>query len=786
MRKSVGVPRLVVPLVGLMGAAAGAQPPRPSGGPVPRSTTARDTVCDTAATAADSARRRAPVRLAPVVVAGRLARPGGAAGVAARVDEAGPDARTAALPPVGGPAPAAALLARLPGVSSFDDQGTRAQPTLDVRGFTLSPVVGVGQGVSVFLDGVRVNEADAQEVNFDLLPAEAVRGAELVRGPSALYGKNTLGGALVLTTRRGGDGGPGIDAGVDAGAFGQRGLRFAASGARPAAGGAAVDGYVLARTSREDGWRDATAARRQLLFATGGRRDASGDVALSVLAARDSLGQAGSLPESWLAAGGVAGRRANYTPGDWYAPTTLDVALRGRRRLGAPDASEGEVRGTLFVRDTRSGQFNVNAGAPSTLARVVAASAGGTVEGERRTRLLGVPFVATAGGEFSRDAVRYRVFQRAAGPSDDGQPDAGCAMAAVAGGDALCEDATANALNGAAFAQGVLAPAGRVSLVASVRGDWVRVPFVDRRTPENSGTSAFRQLSPRVGVTATPVAAWRAYASYGTGFRAPAAVELACADPSSPCPLPFSLGDDPPLRPVRVRSAEAGADWAPAAGVALTASAFRADVRDEVLLVASERTAGYFTNFPRTRRAGVELTARAGPARGVSAFASWALVRATYEATGLLASARPAPDSVRPGDRLPLAPERRATAGVRAAGAAAGVALDAELSADGVGRQRLRGGEGVVAGGGDTANVLPGYALAALRLSARRGAVEVTLSVSNLFDRRYETFGTWARNALAPDGTALAGGSGWSGFSRRGIRGGWRSGSPLRGSDSAR
>ncbi|HEY0779510.1 MAG TPA: TonB-dependent receptor, partial [Gemmatirosa sp.] len=556
---------------------------------------------------------------------------------------------------------------------------------------------------------------------------------------------------LVLTTRRGGDGGPALDAGVDGGAFGQRGVRLAASGVRPV-GGASLDGYVLARSERETGWRDATAARRQLLFATGGRRDASGDVALSVLAARDSLGEAGSLPESWLVAGGAAARRVNFTPGDWYAPTTLHVALRARRRLGDPDAAATEVRGTLFVRDTRSGQFNVNADAPSTLAHTVSASAGGTVEGERRTALFGVPLVATAGGEFSSDAVRYRVFQRASGVAAAAQPDAACTAPASPGGDAACEDATANALNGAAFVQGVLAPASRVSLVASVRADWVRVPFVDRQTPTNSGTSAFGQLSPRLGVTATPAAAWRAYATVGTGFRAPAAVELACADPSSPCPLPFSLGDDPPLRPVRVRNVEAGADWTPAPLLAVTASAYRTDVRDEILLVASERTAGYFTNFPRTRRAGLELTVHAGPARGASAFASWSLVRATFESSGLLASARATPDSVHPGDRLPLSPLQRATAGVRAARRAGGYALGAELSGSAVSSQRMRGDEG---GAGVP---LPGYALAALDLSATKGRVRADVSVSNLFDRRYVTFGTWETNGLAPDRQPLAGG----------------------------
>jgi outer membrane cobalamin receptor len=69
----------------------------------------------------------------------------------------------------------------LPGISLYDDQGARLQPELEVRGFTVSPVVGTPQGVSVFLDGMRLNEPDAQEVNFDLLPSAAIERASLVR-----------------------------------------------------------------------------------------------------------------------------------------------------------------------------------------------------------------------------------------------------------------------------------------------------------------------------------------------------------------------------------------------------------------------------------------------------------------------------------------------------------------------------------------------------------------------------------------------------------------------------
>ncbi|HEY9479751.1 MAG TPA: TonB-dependent receptor plug domain-containing protein, partial [Gemmatimonadaceae bacterium] len=139
-----------------------------------------------------------------------------------------------------GPTSAAEAIARLPGVSIFDDQGTRAQPTLEIRGSRLSPVVGVSQGVSVFLDGVRINEPDAQELNFDLIPMDAVSKAELVRGPGTLYGKNSLAGALVLTTRRGSFT-PELSADVEAGAFGYRGARVSAGGVLDD-----VDGFFMA------------------------------------------------------------------------------------------------------------------------------------------------------------------------------------------------------------------------------------------------------------------------------------------------------------------------------------------------------------------------------------------------------------------------------------------------------------------------------------------------------------------------------------------------------------
>ena len=239
-------------------------------------------------------------RLEPQRITGTRLAPADSASrsVAARVDVvSATDLRRVAPAPAG----IAQALSGLTGVSVFDDQGTRAQPSIDLRGWTLSPVVGVPQGVSVFLDGVRINEADAQEVNFDLVPTEAIASTSLVRGPIALYGKNTLAGAVLLTTRRG-DEVPPLDAGISTGRFGYREAHLVAGGATPSPIGA-LDALVLGRGSEESGFRDETPATTRLLFANIGRRSAQpdgSDIALSLLYAHDRVYQAGSLPESRL------------------------------------------------------------------------------------------------------------------------------------------------------------------------------------------------------------------------------------------------------------------------------------------------------------------------------------------------------------------------------------------------------------------------------------------------------------------------------------------------------
>ena len=80
------------------------------------------------------------------------------------------------------------VLQQQPGMSNYDNLGTPYKMNVSTRGFYASPVVGTPQGVSVFVDGVRVNEPDAAEVNFDLLPMEHLKRVEILSGNGTLLG----------------------------------------------------------------------------------------------------------------------------------------------------------------------------------------------------------------------------------------------------------------------------------------------------------------------------------------------------------------------------------------------------------------------------------------------------------------------------------------------------------------------------------------------------------------------------------------------------------------------
>ena len=63
---------------------------------------------------------------------------------------------------------------RLNGVHVNETQNNPFQPDVNYRGYTASPLLGTPQGLSVYFDGVRINQPFGDVVSWDLIPRSAI------------------------------------------------------------------------------------------------------------------------------------------------------------------------------------------------------------------------------------------------------------------------------------------------------------------------------------------------------------------------------------------------------------------------------------------------------------------------------------------------------------------------------------------------------------------------------------------------------------------------------------
>jgi iron complex outermembrane receptor protein len=95
-----------------------------------------------------------------------------------------------------------AMDARLGSININDTLDDPFQPDILFRGFEASPVLGTPQGLAVYQNGVRINEAFGDTVNWDLFPAIAINRVDLVSS-SPVYGLNALGGGISISMKDG-------------------------------------------------------------------------------------------------------------------------------------------------------------------------------------------------------------------------------------------------------------------------------------------------------------------------------------------------------------------------------------------------------------------------------------------------------------------------------------------------------------------------------------------------------------------------------------------------------
>jgi len=194
------------------------------------------------------------------------------------------------------------------------------------------------------------------------------------------------------------------------------------------------------------------------------------------------------------------------------------------------------------------------------------------------------------------------------------------------------------------------------------------------------------------------------YFSYAEASRAPTAIELGCADPNYPCNLPNALVSDPPLKQVVTRTIEAGVRGTVENNLRWSAGWFFGQNYNDLLFVASEQTGfGYFTNFGKTRRQGIEASI-SGHVGKVTLGGNYTFLDATYQSPQVVNGASNSSNEsaqagmygiddnivIQPGDHIPQIPQNmlKAYAEYRPTSK-----ISAELDFVAAGRSYARGNE---------------------------------------------------------------------------------------------
>jgi len=556
---------------------------------------------------------------------------------------------------------------RFNGVYINEMQGNPFQPDVNFRGYTASPLLGTPEGLSVYVDGLRQNQPFGDVVSWDLIPREAISEVMLVPGSDPLFGLNTLGGAISITTKNGVSN-PGLSGSVLAGSSG----REAVDGEWGGGKATGFNWYLMGTEFHESGWREDSPSTVYQAFARLGWRTAKTDFALTMSYARDTLIGNGLqdyrlLETNYSSVYSIPDSTANRSPSfNFIARHSFsdNLSFSGNAwyrhiRTEAIDANfNGDALGQLIYQPTDEQQAVLTAagytGFPTSGADITntpfpkwpciaeAIQLGDpdqTCDGvniyskeEQNDWGLSGQFTWTtspkigrnqfaAGALVDRGSVNYTQTTGFAyvnpnytltsvpawqdgSTSVDGTPiDTEVALHGVTP-------------NWSLYFTDTLTLAKTVNVTVSGRYNRVRIHNSDLLNPiagpgSLDGDYVYQRFNPAIGITWSPVPTLNAYARFSQGSRAPTSVELGCADPDAPCSLPNSLSSDPPLRQVVTDTWEVGLRGKPEVPLlqhmSWNAGAFRYENHNDILFIAAPQTGtGYFQNFAETLREGFD------------------------------------------------------------------------------------------------------------------------------------------------------------------------------------
>jgi len=578
---------------------------------------------------------------------------------------------------------------RISAVHVNEMQGNPFQTDVNYRGYTASPLLGTPQGLSVYMDGVRLNQPFGDVVSWDLIPRFAISETTLIPGSNPLFGLNTLGGALSVQTKDGGSK-PGAELQISGGSFGRKAAEFEY-------GGASAKGltwYLGGNLHFEDGWRDASPSNIRQFFGKLGWQRARTSLGLTVAYVNNSLTGNG-LQEQRLLARDYA---SIYTKPDITANRSPFFNLSGQRSASHSLMFSGNIYYRYIRTNTLNGDINddtldQSVYQPSAAERVALAAAGYTgfplsgenaantpfpswrciaqailrdEPGEKCNGLLNrthsnqnnyggagqITWLGSPGGnrnQFTAGAawddsnVGFQQSSELGYLNPDRSVTGVRAFGdGVTGGDVDGEpfDTRVNLdgriHTGSLYATDAVSFSRAWNLTMSGRYNRTVIDNDDRIRPGGGsgsldGHNAFNRFNPAVGITFSPVPIVNAYVAYNEGSRAPTSIELGCADPNQPCKLPNALAGDPPLKQVVTRTIEAGVRGGQESRVGWSVGWFRAENRNDILFVASNQTGfGYFKNFGKTRRQGAEVDVNSRIWR-VNLSGGYTFLEATYQ-----------------------------------------------------------------------------------------------------------------------------------------------------------
>jgi len=668
-----------------------------------------------------------------------------------------------------------AMIRGLPGVVPDDQSGNQFQVNLDYRGFTASPVPGTVEGIAVYQNGTRINEAYGDIVNWDFIPQRAINQMTLQTN-NPVFGLNAIGGALTIDMKNG---------------FNYHGTEVEALGGsygRLSAGGQVgiqegnIAFYGAVDATSDAGWRQfSSSSQMKSMYLDLGVRGDQTEFHVSFTGADDYLGAVAATPVQLL--------NQNWaTVYTWPQTTHLQLAFLQANGSWKPtdafqlDANayyrgfwQGHVDGNgtetvpcggfFCIPDIVTGaplplNINVPGGVVDNLPPsaflgeidrnwTTTNSFGGSLQATSTSQLFGHDNHVVVGLSVDHGITQFT------GNSELGTIDTTLFVAGIGviinqpGADV--SPVSLNALNTytGIYATDTFDVTSKLSVTAGGRFNVAQINLQDEtgESPQLNSSDRYEHLNPVIGFTYKLTPQLTGYAGFSEANRAPTPLELGCSSPTNPCMIDTFLIADPPLKQVVAYTYEAGLRGTfgtskDTGQAAWSVGLFRTLSTDDIISVASAAIAGfgYFQNAGDTLHQGLEAKINYKWDRW-TAYANYSYVDATFQsALAVSAPNNPAANAngevfVVPGDHIPAIPANRFKAGAEYA------ITDAwKLGAD----LNVVGSQWLINDDSNQSPKVPAYWVVNLHSSYQLSKnVEVFGLVQNLFNQRYYSSGTF-------------------------------------------